>query len=403
MGIKHNSFSILVALGLSCLILLFMSACGGDETEGDEDAEVDAIDDGSETAGDAEDDASDAESEEEGIEWDEFAVTRTAPNHGPFSGGTPVLVRGRGFEDGALVYFGEHMVQLPDTVFIDDNRIQVKSAPAGSPGPVDVKVVIGEEEAVLEDGYTYDVFYVNPASGSVAGGTYVEITGHDTNFQPGSTIAFDGDEAVDVDWVSETKMTCRTPMGSIGPADVVVEGPDDDYEAIEAYEYYNSTDPVNGGLGGGPIDGAVNVTILNAMSGEPVEDAFCIMGTSGETVYQGLTNAAGQITFSGPDLSGRQIVTASKEEFESTTIEEFDAKDVTIFLVPTTISMGPGELPPPRLGATVHGELVFEHAGEFGPGPWEIVPNPGPNEEKVAFVYGTGYDFLYPPPNPGLG
>ncbi len=60
-------------------------------------------------------------------------------------------------------------------------------------------------------------------------------------------------------------------------------------------------------------------------------------------------------------------------------------------------------MPPPRLGATVHGELVFEHAGEFGPGPWEIVPDPGPNEEKVAYVYGTGYDIWYPPPNPGLG
>ena len=403
MAIKRNPFSILVMLGLSCLVLLFMSACGGDETEGDEDAETDVTDDSSEATEGVEDDAQDAESEEEGIVWEEFAVTRAAPNHGPFSGGTPVLVRGRGFEDGALVYFGEHMVQLPDTVFIDDNRIQVRRAPAGSPGPVDVKVVMGEEEAVLEDGYTYDVFYVSPASGSVAGGTYVEITGHDTNFQPGSSITFDGEEAVDVDWVSEIKMTCRTPMGSIGPANVIVEGPDDDFETKEAYNYYNSTDPINGGLGGGPIDGAVNVTILNAMSGEPVEDAFCILGTSGETVYQGLTNTAGQITFSGPDLSGRQIVTASKEEFEATTIEEFDAKDVTIFLVPTTISMGPGEPPPPRLGATVHGELVFEHSGEFGPGPWEIVPDPGPNEEKVAYVYGTGYDFLYPPPNPGLG
>ena len=336
MGTKRNPFSILAVLGLSCLILLSMSSCGGDETEGDDDAQSDVSDDTGETTEGVAEDAEDAQAEEEGIDWDEFAVTRVAPDHGPFTGGGLALIRGRGFEPGAIVYFGEHQVQLADHAYIDDNRIQVV-IPAGSPGKVDVKVAYERteyEEAVLEDGYTYNIFYVDPPSGSVAGGTYVEITGHDTNFQAGSTITFDGEEATDVDWVSETKMTCKTPRGVLGMANAVIEGPDDEYEVKEAYEYFNTSDPSNGGLGGGPIDGTVNVSVINAANGEPVEDAFCILGTSGETVYQGDTNTAGLITFSGPDLMGRQTVTAAKEGFESTTIEEFDARDVTIFLIP---------------------------------------------------------------------
>jgi hypothetical protein len=51
----------------------------------------------------------------------------------------------------------------------------------------------------------------------------------------------------------------------------------------------------------------------------------------------------------------------------------------------------------------VQGELVFSHAGEFGPGPWEIVPDPGPNEIKVAYVYGSSWNIWYEPPDPTTG
>lgn len=386
---------------LLILIIVSLAACGGARLGGDEDAEESEIlEDGVDAAQEAADDAEREESEEGGIDREKPSITRLAPDHGPFTGGTQVMVIGRGFEDGAVVYFGEHRVQLPETRFVDEYRIQVHT-PAGSPGRVDVKVVTGGEEAVLEEGFTYDVFHVDPPDGSVAGGTYVEITGHDTGFQAGSMITFDGEEASDVDWVSETKMTCRTPPGAPGPANVVIDGPDDDFEAKEAYEYYDGADPVNGGLSGGPMDGAVNVTILDSTCKEPVQDAFCILGSGGDTVFQGNTNAAGRITFSGPGLTGRRTITAAKEGFESTTIEKVDARDVTIFLMPVSLCGCP--VPPSRSGATIHGELVFEHAGEPGPGPWEIVPEPGPNEEKVAHVYATGYDIQGPPPDPGLG
>jgi hypothetical protein len=380
------------------LFTLLAVSCNGAGTEGDAQDEAGDAADGVET--DAPVDAQQEDVEREEIDWEPFAITGLEPDHGPFTGGTEVLIRGRGFEEGAQVFFGEHMVQQIDTVLIDDNRLGVLS-PAGFPGTVDVRVVIGDDEAVGEDAYTYDIFYVDPYSGSVAGGTYVQIEGSGTDFEPGSTITFDGAEAEDVDWISPTRLTCRTPAGVVGPAAVSIDGETNDYEVRDAYLYYNSSDPINGGLGGGPIEGSINVTVLDSYTGAPVPEAFCMLGASGETAFQGLTDERGQITFSEPDMRGPRSVTCSKEEYEATTIREFDARDVTIFLLPIP-DPEPGPLPPPAQGAKIRGELVFEHGGEFGPGPWEIVPEPGPNEVKIAYVYATGYGIWYPPPNPGL-
>ena len=345
-------------------------------------------------------DQQDGDIEREEIDWEEFAITGVEPDHGPFIGGTQVVVRGRGFKEGAAVYFGEHLVEPVYTLVIDDNRLGVLS-PAGAPGTVDVRVELEGDTALKEDAFTYDIFYVDPVSGSVAGGTVVAIEGSGTEFEPAPTVTFDGEEAAEVNWISTTRITCRTPPGVVGPADVRVRGDANDYEVDEAYVYFNSADPINGGLGGGRIEGALNVTVLDSYTSEPVPEAFCILGVSGETTDQGLTDDRGQITFSHADLAGPQSLTCGKEKYESTTIREFDARDVTIFLVPIP-DPEPGPLPPGTLGAIIHGELVFEHGGEFGPGPWEIVPDPGPNEQKIAYVYATGYSIWYPPPSPGL-
>ncbi len=396
-------------LFLALLIAGLVAGCSSKKNNGEADAETDV----SEIDATADVDL-DAEEEED----DYFAVTSCNPYHGPFVGGQEVTIRGRGFDDGIVVYFGEHMVQPADTTVEDTHRLTVVT-PAGAPGPVDVRVVLGDDEAVREDAYTYDIFHVTPPAGSIAGGTYVTITGSaETTFDPTAEVLFDGRDATEVDVVSETSITCKTPPGTVGPANVTVTGTDPyaEYEVREAYTYYNHADPTSGGLGGGPIDGTVNVTVINNRTGDPVEDAFVMLGTDGGGDFQGRTNGLGQITFSGPDLMGRQTITAAKnippdeetgfpgEYYETTTIEEFDATDVTIILVwvPPS-SPGSPDGPPPRYGAVVQGELVFSHAGEFGPGPWEIVPEPNENEEKIAFVSGSGWSIWYGPPDPTTG
>jgi hypothetical protein len=409
------------------LLALGVVLAGCDDNDGGPDALW--RDDGAvgEDGGGADDVAEEAEPDAgPDLGYDPFAVTAVRPGHGSFQGGTTVIVRGRGFPvaGGAVVHFGEHMAQPADTVVLNDNEIATVT-PSGPVGLVDVKVEIGEGEddsRTLPDGFSYDTIAVAPPSGSIAGGTFVTITGSGTEFVDGDTVTFDERDAVDVTVISATVLTCRTPPGAIGPAAVRIDGAEGEIVVRDAYAYFSTADPANGGLGGDPIRGpgtrtdvcpgeeegggeakedpaagTVNVTVLNGATLDPEPEVYVLLGLDTGTTYQGLTDERGMIVFSGPDISGRQIVTAAKEGFESTTIVEFDATDVTIYLIPIP-DPEPGPLPPGRLGATISGELIFESGGEFARGPWEIIPPPGEGEVKVAYVYATSWDVWNEPP-----
>lgn len=62
---------------------------------------------------------------------------------------------------------------------------------------------------------------VTPNTGAMAGGTAItNLAG--TGFQVGDTVTFDGVAATSVVFVSSVKLTCVTPSGSAGTADIVV-------------------------------------------------------------------------------------------------------------------------------------------------------------------------------------
>ena len=65
---------------------------------------------------------------------------------------------------------------------------------------------------------------VDPATGTIAGGTAIAITG--TGFDLGATIDFDGVDATSVVVVSATSITCVSPAGAEGEAVVTVTNPD---------------------------------------------------------------------------------------------------------------------------------------------------------------------------------
>ena len=150
---------------------------------------------------------------------------------------------------------------------------------------------------------------------------------------------------------------------------------------------------IYGGLGGGAIDGTINVTALNLITGSPVLDAFVIVGEDLATEYQGLTDLHGAITFSGPDLVGPVTVHVAKDCFERTSFVAFDAQQATAFLYPLELPRcgAPGAGPPPRgrQGSYVRGELVWSGPLEYGPNPWLNIPEPRPGEVKVAYVATT--------------
>lgn len=377
-------------LALSCVSasLLLLSACGDDD--GIEDADIMLVD-----SGDGTTDAGPGFVDGSGIGNEDFVLDRVVPDVGPTVGGNTVVLRGNGFTDLAQVTFGGLDVQPADHRLIDERRLAVV-VPAGDVGTVDVTIEVDGEIRELEDAYTYEPIYVEPNSGSIAGGTFVSIIGTGTTFEDGDVVNFGRLPCTDVEVVSETRINCRTPPSVAGTVDVtVVDGSDmSETGAQDAFTYFDNSDPFAGGLGGGPINGAINITAIDAATGAPVPDAFAIVGEDLTTVHQGLTDTLGQITFSGPDIMAPATVHVAKHCYERTSVVAFDASQVTVFMQPWMDPMcGDGGEPPPpgrgRNGATVAGELVFFGPMEMGPNPWSNVPEPIDGWMRVAYVYST--------------
>lgn len=338
-----------------------------------------------------------------------LSISRIAPSHGPFTGGTTAVLRGAGFSGEPQVTFGTHDVQPADHRVVDNRRLQVV-VPAGEVGTVDVTVQVGDDTFTLPDAYTYDALAIDPSSGSVSGGTFVDIVGSGTSFAEGDRVFFGRTPCVDVDVVSETRITCRTPPMAAGTVSVSVRRASDASEtvAVDAYTYFDSSDPNAGGLGGGPIRGSINVTVIDAMMGVPVADAYAILGEDLTTTHQGLTNVSGQITFSGPDLAGEQTIHVAKHCYQRTSVVAFDATDVTVFLSPWLdpscgMGDGGGGGGRGRNGSFIAGELVWRGPNEYGPNPWSNIPEPRTGWERVAYVFTTQADPNYPNPDPSIG
>jgi len=339
----------------------------------------------------------------------DLMITRVVPDHGSFIGGNTAILRGTGFTDSSQVYFGTHAVQPADHLLIDSRRLQV-IVPAGEVGIVDVRVEVGDAMFTLADAYTYDALAVDPTSGSVSGGTFVNIIGSNTDFAEGDTVTFGRSACTNVTVVSATRITCRTPVAIPSTVDVTVARTADGTSrtAVGAYSYYETADPFGGGLGGGPINGSINLTAINAFTGDPVPDAFSIVGEDLMGEHQGLTNVTGQITFSGPDLIGTQTIHIAKHCFERTSVISFDAQDVTVFLVPWMDPMcgmgnpggGGGR---GRNGAFVEGELIWRGPNEFGPNPWSNIPEPRTGWNRIAYVFTTRGGVNRPNPAPETG
>ncbi len=364
-----------------------------------------------------------------GIGEGALRIDRLAPNHGPFTGGTTTVIRGAGFAATAEVRVDGRQVQPADITLIDDRRLQIV-VPAGEVGPADVSVVVEDEEALLPAGFVYDAFFVAPNRGAVSGGTIVEIQGSGTAFEEGDTVRFGREACLDPVVVSETRITCRTPPSVSGSVDVVVErGDGTEIVAEDAFTYYDSSDPVFGGLGGGPLAGTLNVTVIDASNGNPLEGAVVVLDE--DTAGAKLTDIRGQTFFSPEGLEAPVTLHVSKptqtvpfecegetyelilDQYVNASFVSFDAQDVTVFLEP---GAGGGFVPPPpppscfpqdpgrgRFGSVISGELIWEGPNEFGPNPWTNIPDPRGNEEKVAYVLVSDNSPTAPLIWPGIG
>jgi hypothetical protein len=377
-----DSLKLKTSVFLAMATVLCLAACSDDTSSGTNDTDAHVWDPDRELI-------------------DPFDIRQVEPNHGPTNGGTEVTIRGIGFKDDCRVWFGDEMADPATVEVVDANRI-VCVTPGGTVGSVAVKIQNPDSTwAEMDAGFRYDAFYVDPNAGTSNGGTFVRIVGTDTDFTPESTVTFNGNALTDANVLSPTMITGRTPAGSAGSATVRVETGDEILELEDGYQYYTGADPVNGGLGGGPIQGELSITLLDSYTNEPVEGAFVLLGASPETPYQGFTDAQGRIVFSDPDLTGPQMVSAAAPEYERVSFVAFDAREVTAFMTPF-IPPEPGTFPGIAYSG-VSGLIKFggvEHSGD--PCMWsQILPDPDPGFTRTIKVYQTVPDVDYAVPRPG--
>jgi uncharacterized protein YmfQ (DUF2313 family) len=155
-------------------------------------------------------------------------VTSVTPAIGSTAGGTPVEIVGSGFHGGD---FGATTTvkingEMCTGVVVGDDTFITCVTPANAAAVYDVTVYTSiPENGSLVGGYTYVappvVTSVGPASGSSAGGTAVEITG--TGFLASPIVSFAGVVASSIVRVNDAKITCVTPAGPAGAANVYVQ------------------------------------------------------------------------------------------------------------------------------------------------------------------------------------
>ncbi len=280
-----------------------------------------------------------------------------APAFGPPDGNTKIVLKGSGFSMGSpTVKIGA--LPAATVVVVSDSELQAVT-PAGSPGYVNVSVQIGDEKATLANGFAYTgknlaLHVVYPATGSQAGGTLVHV--HGSGFSHKMQVLFAGKPATHFKFIDSAHITCKTPPGKVGGVDVSVQVGAGSKLLKNGYTYFN---PMNkyGGTWGPEVDGTVNVTVLDAGNGQPVPDAFTMLWTDPTTPHQGFTDNNGQITFSGKDVMGMQMISASKPKYESASVVKFDATNVTLYINPIP-DPSPGSPPPGIPLPKVSGKVV---------------------------------------------
>lgn len=191
-------------------------------------------------------------------------VIGMAPNSGPTTGGTAVVISGSGLSGATAVAFGG--VAATSFVVNSDGSITAV-APAEGAGPVDVTVTTpwGTSAASSADQFTYlsapVVAGINPSSGSTAGGSSVRIGG--TGLSGATGVAFGGVAATSFVVNGDGSITAVAPAGAAGTVDVTVTTGGGTSATSSADRFTYVAPPVVTGISpsSGPASGGTVVTI----------------------------------------------------------------------------------------------------------------------------------------------
>ena len=292
-----------------------------------------------------------------------------------------LTVTGEGFaaSPGAPLELRLGALDAAQVVVAPDGRSLTATAPAGSPGAADATVIATDADgtrraATLPAAVVFQgplaLFLVEPGSGAQSGGATVTLRGR--GFAPGLSARFGAHDAA-ATVVSPSEATCTLPPGNPGAVPVQVTlGAQSDLLAA-GFTYFDPQTNA-GGSGGGPLLGALNVTVIDGtpfIEGNVKGATVDVLLHDGQPLHQ-LTDDRGQTTFSNQGLVLPVQVTISKPTYDAITIVGHQTANLTVFL------SGPIPPPPP-------------------PPPPPDPPPPPPPAPLTAVVSGHVYGFKAPP------
>ena len=191
------------------------------------------------------------------------AITSVLPATGPVAGGTSLTLGGSRFTGAEQVLING--IQATAVTVVNDTTLSCIS-PEGMAGPATVAVVLSGGISGAEGGlFSYRgvpaLANVSPVGGTTLGGTVMTITG--LNFNEATTVTFRGTPATEVVVVSDGLITCRSPAGGVGIADVAITGPGGTGTRFRSFTYGNALPPTITGTtpAVGPMAGDTLVTI----------------------------------------------------------------------------------------------------------------------------------------------
>lgn len=213
--------------------------------------------------------------------------------------------------------------------------------PAGSPGWADVRLFFASGVAVFPKKVRFAsdlprLAAILPGRGAQSGGTLVDLVGDGVDTL--SVVQFAGKDSIGIEVVDAGLARTRTPPAEApGPATVVArfgskQSPKGQSLLKNAYVYF---DPAQEAWGtwGGPIDRALNVTVMRAdWPGGVVADALVVIGDGKDVALRGMTDQRGQVVISTVGLAGPLDVSASKPGWGAATIAGTSSENATLLI-----------------------------------------------------------------------
>ena len=302
-------------------------------------------------------------------------VTNVSPVAGPTGGGNTVTVTGTNLTGATAVTFGTNTGMIKT----DTATSITATAPAGGAGTVDITVTTagGISATAAADKYTYTtgpaVTSVNPASGPLAGGTLVTITG--ANLAGATAVKF-GTNTATIKTDAASSITATAPADSAGTVDITVTtaGGTSPTGTADQYTYVGVPTITGVSPSAGPASGGTVVIITGTLLSSPTAVKF------GGTPATNITGNATRITATAPaGTPGTVDVTVATVGGTSAT----GAPDrYTYFAAPTVSSVSPGSgSTAGGTGVTITGaNLNGASSVAFGSNPATNVAVVGPSE-----------------------